>query len=173
MAETARLDRSQLFALVRTGVFFLLVPGTLGGYLPYRVLGAPPIPPLSDFAASQWAGTVMVALGLVGLLWCGWEFATRGRGTPAPFDAPKALVARGPYRWVRNPMYVSVATAVAGEALFFWSRVLLQYLAIGWVFFHLFVLGYEEPTLREKFGAEYEAYCKAVPRWIPRAPRNR
>ena len=160
------------FPLLKTAVFFLIVPGTVAGYLPYAVLlRAPEFPPLAEFGAQEWGGAALAVLGLAGLLWSGWHFATTGRGTPAPFDPPKVFVAVGLYCWVRNPMYVSVATALAGEALFFRSWLLVQYLAVCWLFFHLFVLLYEEPTLREKFGAPYEDYCRRVPRWLPRLPR--
>ena len=97
-----------------------------------------------------------------------WGFALRGRGTPAVFDPPKKLVVQGPYRIVRNPMYWSVASVMLGEALVFRSLRLAE---IGIIFFlttMLFVLVYEEPILRRKFGAEYEAYCRQVPRWFPR-----
>jgi protein-S-isoprenylcysteine O-methyltransferase Ste14 len=97
-----------------------------------------------------------------------WGFALRGKGTPAPIDPPKKLVMEGPYRIVRNPMYWSVLFVMLGEALAFRSLALAE---IGCVFFActaLFVMVYEEPLLHEKFGAEYEEYCRRVPRWIPR-----
>lgn len=166
------MANSSLFPLVKTAIFFVFVPGTVAGYLPYRFLlragkWAWPAP-----GAEPLAGAALIVLGVAGLLWCGWHFATTGRGTPAPFDPPKALVAKGPYRWVRNPMYVSVATILIGESLFFQTTVLLGYLAVAWLFIHLFVLLYEEPTLREKFGDSYEDYCRRVSRWIPRPPRD-
>jgi len=158
--------------LVKTLLFFCMVPGTVAGYVPYLLLRPVQLPSLEHFGVDQWAGVALVGLGATGLLWCGWNFAVTGRGTPAPFDPPKILVARGPYRWVRNPMYVSVATALVGEAWLFHSVVLLQYLAVFWTILHLFVVFYEEPTLREKFGDSYAAYRRAVPRWIPRPPRG-
>ncbi len=91
------------------------------------------------------AGVALVA-------WCGWHFATVGRGTPAPFDAPRALVATGPYRWVRNRMYLGVLLLLTGEALTF-SLALLFYAALVWLALHAFVLTYEEPTLASRFGA--------------------
>lgn len=172
MTPANRLDPSQRWALLKTAVFFLIVPGTMAGYLPYRILQRPAIPSWIEFTGLQWAAAIVILAGLVGLLRCGWHFATEGRGTPAPFDAPKALVVRGPYRWVRNPMYVSVATIVIGEALFFRSVTLVQYLATFWLFLHLFVLLYEEPALRSLFGESYEDYCRRVWRWIPRPPRQ-
>lgn len=108
----------------------------------------------------------------MGYFWCAWDFAFAGRGTPAPFDPPKILVARGLYRFVRNPMYVSILMVLLGESLLLKSLLLLRYAAIWLVIVHVFVLLYEEPTLRRKFGASYEQYCKDVGRWIPR-PRRR
>ena len=109
-----------------------------------------------------------IVFGACVYFWCAWDFATHGRGSPAPVAPPKQLVARGLYRHVRNPMYVGVAAILLGEALLFASLALLWY-AVAIVFgFNLFVLLYEEPTLRRKFGDAYERYCRAVPRWIPR-----
>jgi len=97
-----------------------------------------------------------------------WDFAANGRGTLAPVDPPRTLVVRGLYRYVRNPMYVGVMTILLGESLFFASTTLLRY-AIGcFVAFHLFIMLYEEPTLRSKFGESYITYCSAVNRWLPR-----
>jgi protein-S-isoprenylcysteine O-methyltransferase Ste14 len=94
------------------------------------------------------------------------DFAVAGRGTPAPIDPPKELVRRGLYRFTRNPMYVGVASVLIGEAWLFASRAMAVF-ALGVVtMFHLFVLFYEEPTLRRTFGDAYERYCAAVPRWV-------
>ena len=101
-------------------------------------------------------------------LWCAWDFATAGQGTPAPIDAPKHLVVRGLYRFVRNPMYVGVLLMLTGESRAFRSLRILIYAAIVFVFFNLFVIFYEEPALTRKFGAEYDEYMRRVPRWIPR-----
>ena len=105
-------------------------------------------------------------------LWCLWDFATFGRGTPAPIDAPKRLVVRGLYRYVRNPMYIGVLLVVIGWALYFASSVLLGYTAAIGLAFHLFVALYEEPALRKAFGAEYERYSSEVNRWVPRFRRD-
>jgi len=91
-----------------------------------------------------------------------------GRGTPAPFDPPRRLVIRGPYRFVRNPMYVGAGLALAGAALFYESLPLLAYGGVFLLACHLFVLSYEEPTLKRTFGPDYEAYCHHVNRWRPR-----
>ena len=151
---------------LRTLVFTVVVPGFWTILVPYWVLGRHLQLAWSGAAVAGW---LLVAAGVALYLMCAfWGFALRGRGTPAVFDPPKTLVAEGPYRIVRNPMYWSVASVMLGEALFFRSFRLAE---IGIIFFlttMLFVLVYEEPILRRKFGAEYEAYCRQVPRWFPR-----
>ena len=102
------------------------------------------------------------------LLWSFWNFLIEGRGTPAPLDPPKKLVAVGFYRYVRNPMYVGVLLILIGHFLWFKNVWLLVYTVVAFLIVHLFVTLYEEPTLKRKFGASYETYLKEVPRWIPR-----
>jgi protein-S-isoprenylcysteine O-methyltransferase Ste14 len=102
------------------------------------------------------------------LLWSFWNFLDEGHGTPAPIDPPKELVAVGFYRYVRNPMYVGVLAINIGYFLWFRYWNLLIYAILVFIAFHTFVMLYEEPTLRRKFGAAYEEYCRRVPRWIPR-----
>lgn len=112
-----------------------------------------------------------VALGLPGILLyfrCAWGFAVVGSGTPAPIDPPKTLVVAGPYRYMRNPMYVGVLLILLGEALFFESAGLLLYTAFMFALFQLFIVLYEEPTLWRRFGDSYERYRSRVPRWLPR-----
>jgi protein-S-isoprenylcysteine O-methyltransferase Ste14 len=105
-------------------------------------------------------------------LLCLWVFATVGRGTPAPWDAPRRVVAVGPYRWVPNPIYIAALLVVVNEAWLFLSVPLLVYAGTVAILFHLLVIGYEEPTLRRRFGEIYAEYRRTVPRWIPR-PRRR
>ena len=105
--------------------------------------------------------------------WCESDFVRRGKGTPEPAAAPPRVVVRGPYRFVRNPMYVAVLSVLAGEALWTRSAALLEYGAIVALLFHAFVLLYEERTLKARFGGEYEAYQRSVPRWIPGIGRRR
>jgi protein-S-isoprenylcysteine O-methyltransferase Ste14 len=102
------------------------------------------------------------------MMWCWQEFAARGRGTPAPWDAPRRLVVAGPYRHVRNPMYVAAVLFLAGQAATFASTSVLVYAAAFWLASHLFVIGYEEHALARRFGTDYAAYRAAVRRWIPR-----
>ncbi len=114
------------------------------------------------------AGAVLIVLGLPILLEAFARFALQGRGTPAPVAPTERLVVQGPYRFVRNPMYVAVTTVILGQALLLGDSRLLAYGAVVWLSFHLFVLLYEEPTLRRRFGPDYDAFRAAVPRWIPR-----
>ncbi|PYS93887.1 MAG: isoprenylcysteine carboxylmethyltransferase family protein [Acidobacteria bacterium] len=151
--------------LLKTLIFTLVVPATVTIYLPYTLLPARQMPPAGSV---RYLGLLPVLLGVLIYCWCAWDFAITGRGTPAPIDPPKELVARGLYRYVRNPMYVGVMSILIGEVLFFASRTLLWYALAVFVGFNLFVMLYEEPTLRHKFGAAYENYCAAVPRWLPR-----
>ena len=103
-----------------------------------------------------------LALACVGL------FVVRGRGTPAPFDAPKQFVAAGPYRYMRNPMYIGAWLVLIGFGLYRRSASILLFCLVWILGAHLLVLCYEEPTLRRKFGKSYEDYCRLVPRWIPK-----
>jgi protein-S-isoprenylcysteine O-methyltransferase Ste14 len=116
------------------------------------------------------AASVLMLIGGAIMLKCVWDFAWRGRGTPAPFDPPRRLVVSGFYRWVRNPMYLGMGTFLIGEALMLRpiAREMLTLCAVLWVVVTIFVMVYEEPTLRELFGEEYREYCRNVRRWIPR-----
>ena len=116
-------------------------------------------------------GWALVFVGALVTLWCVSTFVARGRGTPAPFDPPREFVAVGPYRYVRNPMYIGGALVLAGYGLFERSPSVLL-LAAGFLLtMHLFVLFLEEPGLEQRFGASYTAYKQAVNRWLPRPPR--
>ena len=151
---------------LRTLIFTIFVPGFWTVMVPYWVVGRHAH---LDLRGAGPVGSVLVVAGIALYLMCAfWSFALRGKGTPAPIDPPKRLVVEGPYRIVRNPMYWSVAFVMLGEALAFRSLSLAE---IGGAFFTctaLFVVAYEEPLLRHKFGAQYEEYCRRVPRWIPR-----
>ena len=153
-----------MWSVVKTAIFTVLVPGSVGVYIPYR-LGEPRAHPVSALA---WLGWAPLAVGAAIYFWCAWDFATFGGGTPLPADAPKRLVAHGLYRYVRNPMYVGVLLTILGQGIWFESRAILWYAVIVAFFFNLFVFLYEEPTLRRKFGESYVRYCQTVPRWIPK-----
>jgi protein-S-isoprenylcysteine O-methyltransferase Ste14 len=113
-------------------------------------------------------GIGMVVFGLGLAIWCVLTFAVIGRGTPAPFDPPRRLVVRGPYRFVRNPMYTGAVGALAGAALFFGTWWLAAFAVGFFLVSHVFVVTYEEPALDRVFGSEYQSYCAAVGRWLPR-----
>ncbi len=113
-------------------------------------------------------GVLLIAAGLPVLLDSFARFALQGLGTPAPVLPPGHLVVTGFFRRVRNPMYVAIVSMILGQGLLFGSTGVLLYGALAWAGFHLFVRGYEEPTLRRRFGPEYDEFCANVPRWIPR-----
>ena len=152
---------------LRSAFWTIAFPGFFAGYLPWRYFGVSQV----DF---DWATPVhllaglLIASGALLLLTCIYEFAARGRGTLSPADPPKELVVQGLYRYVRNPMYLSVMTVVTGEILLTRSVALLWYLLIFFVLVNLFVRGYEEPYLRSRFGESYERYMRDVGRWLPR-----
>ena len=136
-------------------------------WLPARVLAWAGVTRPPALGAPQIRGLGVGTLGAAVALWCVLAFAYVGRGTPAPFDPPRRLVERGPYRYVRNPMYLGGALALAGAAAFFESPALLGFTALFLMATHLFVVFYEEPTLRRLFGEAYDAYCRRVHRWVP------
>jgi protein-S-isoprenylcysteine O-methyltransferase Ste14 len=119
----------------------------------------------------RWMGIVPLVLGAALAIDCFIRFFSVGKGTPAPFDAPRHLVISGLYRYVRNPMYLGAGLVLAGCTILFveLSIMLLGYAIAVIVIVNLFIFFYEEPTLRHKFGAEYEEYCRNVRRWIPRS----
>jgi protein-S-isoprenylcysteine O-methyltransferase Ste14 len=113
-------------------------------------------------------GAVLIGLGLIGLLESFARFALEGRGTPSPILPTRHLIVSGFYRYVRNPMYLSVVALIVGQGLLLGQISLLLYGACIWLMFHIFVLTYEEPTLRNAFPEDYEAFFSDVPRWRPR-----
>lgn len=142
-------------------LFFILVPGMLIGYFPYRIASTDA--ELLNIGVLQYLAFPVWLVGAAGMLWCFWNFTVNGRGTPAPIDPPKELVAVGLYRFVRNPMYVSGITALLGWILWSPSLVIIALPILFFTAAHLFVTLYEEPTLKRKFGAAYEEYLKRVP----------
>src|SRR5262249_7027763 len=123
--------------------------------------------PLLGFFPFRILGGLIILAGLPVLLDSFARFAIQGLGTPAPVAPPQHLVVTGLYRYVRNPMYVALLSLILGQGLLCGSVSLLEYGLVVWLAFFGFVLLYEEPTLRAKFGKEYEDYCSRVPRWIP------
>lgn len=159
-------------SILGSAVFFALAPGTVAGLVPYLISRWHFGPAFLGISAGRWAGALLVALGVAGLAHCFARFALEGRGTPAPVAPTETLVISGLYRYVRNPMYVAVLSIIVGQAVLFGSVSLLGYAAAVWLCFHLFVLAYEEPTLRRRYGAAYDRYRAGVPRWLPRARRK-
>lgn len=152
---------------LRNLLFTIVVPGAGGGYVPWLILtrhGAFPAP-------AAWYAVPVIGTGIFLYLWCVRVFAVVGRGTPGLWDAPRQFVAVGPYRWVRNPIYIAALLIVSGEAWLFLSAGLLLYAGSLAVACHLFIIGYEEPRLRAKFGEQYQAYRHTVSRWLPHPPR--
>jgi len=145
--------------------FAVLVPGTVAVWLPLWIGGG--FASVTGYGWPQWLGLALVTVGVVTVLVAIFFFGTKGKGTPAVFDPPVHLVIRGPHRYVRNPMYATVVMTTLGWALFFRSWNLAIYAGAAWIVFHVFVTLVEEPGLRRRFGAEYEAYCRAVSRWLP------
>jgi protein-S-isoprenylcysteine O-methyltransferase Ste14 len=139
----------------------------IAGYIPWRWFGVSRVRPHLTNPFDLFALCV-IAAGATLLGACIWEFAQRGRGTLSPVDPPKQLVVQGLYRYVRNPMYLSVSTILLGAALLARSVALLGYWAVFFAAANLFVMLYEEPALRRQFGESYERYRQSVGRWIPR-----
>ena len=154
--------------LFRTITYAALFIGLVLIFLPARLLSWSGIAYPERIGVQQVAGMILGAAGAAVALWCVFSFAFIGKGTPAPFDPPRRLVIQGPYRFVRNPMYLGAGFALAGAALLYGSWALLGYTGLFFLITHLFVVGYEEPTLRRTFGPEYEAYCHRVRRWRPK-----
>jgi protein-S-isoprenylcysteine O-methyltransferase Ste14 len=163
---------SAVFVLVRVVTYSTLFIGLVLILLPAQLLSQAGIGPPESFGALQIAGALLTIGGGVLALSCIFAFAVVGKGTPAPFDPPRRLVARGPYAAVRNPMYIGAGLALVGASLFYESLALLAYAAAFFLFTHVFVVLYEEPTLRRTFGTAYEAYCGQVRRWWPRVRRG-
>jgi protein-S-isoprenylcysteine O-methyltransferase Ste14 len=149
---------------IATALFLLAAPGTVAGVIPWWITGWR----LSALGPAEIAGGLLTLGAVCVLVESFARFAWKGRGTPAPVFPTRHLVVSGLYRFVRNPMYVAVVSAIFGQALLFASLPLAGYGALVWVLFHTFVVLYEEPTLRKTFGAEYESFRANVPRWIPR-----
>jgi protein-S-isoprenylcysteine O-methyltransferase Ste14 len=157
-----------MFVLIRTITYATLFIGFVLVYLPSRLLAWSGIVRPAHLAWPQFSGLAICAAGAFIALSCVFTFAVIGKGTPAPFDPPRKLVVRGPYLFVRNPMYLGAALAVAGAALFFTSWALAAFVLGFLLVTHSFVLLYEEPTLRRTFGPDYANYCHRVHRWLPR-----
>ena len=145
-------------------LFTLVVPGTVGVFLPLKIAEGKSSASGLAFAIA----CAFFAIATAVYVWCVWDFAVFGRGTPAPIDPPRKLIVRGLYRYTRNPMYLGCLTAILGWAIFFRATTLAFYAMVVAACFHLFVVFYEEPHLQRKFGKEYEDYRAQVNRWLPK-----
>jgi protein-S-isoprenylcysteine O-methyltransferase Ste14 len=159
---------SRAFAILGTAAFLVLAPGTVAGLVPWLISGWRMQPPLLGFMPFRRIGILLVVGGIPVVLESFARFALKGVGTPAPIFPTQHLVVSGLYRYVRNPMYVGVVAMILGQGLLLGNVGLLVYAALAWLAMHIFVVGYEEPTLRRSYGVEFEVFCKNVPRWVPR-----
>lgn len=157
----------KILAILGSATFFVLAPGIVAGLAPWWISRSG-----RDTTSLSWPlqalGLMLIATGTVVLLDSFARFALRGLGTPAPVFPTRCLVVTGLYRHVRNPMYLGVVAVILGQSLLLGNVRVLAYGGFVCLAFHLFVLMYEEPTLRAKYGPEYEEFCRNVPRWVPR-----
>jgi protein-S-isoprenylcysteine O-methyltransferase Ste14 len=158
----------RVWAIVGSAVFLVIAPGFVACVVPWWISHWRMEAPFFGMPIFRFAGGALIVLGAIGLLDSFVRFAVQGVGTPAPVFPTRHLVVTGLYRFVRNPMYVAVASSIAGQSLLFGNVRLLAYGGLVWLLFHLFVRLYEEPRLTASFGAEYKLFCSEVPRWIPR-----
>ena len=158
---------SSAWLALRSLLWTILLPGFFAGYVPWRFFGLGQAG-FGLFSPASLLGLSCIGVGAVLLAACIFEFARSGRGTLSPVDPPRHLVVRGLYRYVRNPMYVSVTAIILGEALLTRSVALALYWAVWFVGANLFVIGFEEPSLLRRFGSSYDEYARQVGRWIPK-----
>ena len=155
-------------AMLGSALFLVIAPGTLAGWAPWWISRWIFRTPAPWWFPLRVVGVVLIAAGLPVLLDSFARFALEGLGTPAPVFPTKHLVVGGLYRYVRNPMYVAVTSIILGQGLLFGNITVLEYGGLVWIGFFLFVLAYEEPTMRASFPDDYRRFCANVPRWIPR-----
>jgi protein-S-isoprenylcysteine O-methyltransferase Ste14 len=151
---------------LRSLFFTIVLPGTVTVLIPYLIVSVRP-GTLQSWTPLHAASVLLMAIGATILFWCIWDFAAKGRGTLAPVDPPRQLVVQGLYRYVRNPMYLGVLLVLLGETAFFRSPAMLQYTVAWFIVVNLFVVLYEEPSLKSRFGDSYERYRRSVHRWLP------
>jgi protein-S-isoprenylcysteine O-methyltransferase Ste14 len=155
-------------AVLGSAAFFVIAPCTLAGLIPWWITDWQLKPPFLGLEFTRGLGAIMILAGVPGLVDAFARFALQGLGTPAPIAPPKNLVVTGLYRYTRNPIYVALIAIILGQAMLLNDRRLVVYGAMLWLFFHVWVVAVEEPSLEQEFGEEYEAFRAAVPRWIPR-----
>jgi len=148
----------------------IVVPGIFVFLLPYWILQTTGILPPSQVGAIEVVSILLAVVGAAMVVWVSFAFVSRGKGTPVPVDPPRALVAEGLYRFVRNPMYAGALLILFAESVFFRSAWILLYAAMLWLALHSFTVFVEEPQLERRFGDAYRQYRDRTPRWIPRRP---
>jgi protein-S-isoprenylcysteine O-methyltransferase Ste14 len=168
MSPAETRPRRRATAVVGSALFLIAAPGVAAGLVPWLLTGWEVEEPLAFWAPLRVVGVIMILAGAAVLIHAFARFALEGIGTPAPVAPTEHLVVGGLYRHVRNPMYLAVLSLIVGQALALGQLVLVPYAAILGAVFAAFVSWYEEPTLARQFGAEYEAYRRAVPGWWPR-----
>ncbi len=159
------VHKSSPYLIFKTLLYLMFEAGLFALYIPLAFLRTGTrieTSILSFLAIPLWL------IGSLTVLWCFWTFTFKGHGTPNPTDPPIELITTGPYRYVRNPIYVGVAFIFLGHFLWFGYWALLNYAMLAFIGVHFSVILYEEPTLKRKFGYSYENYLKTVPRWIPK-----
>ena len=159
---------SKVIAVLGSALFFVIAPLMLAGFIPRWVTQWEFRPAFFGLDLTRIFGGILIIVGAPGIVDSFTRFALEGLGTPAPIAPPQTLVVSGLYRYVRNPIYIAVVAVILGQALLFGDQRLLWYGALLWLFFHVVVVMYEEPTLEETFGTAYESFRSHVPRWIPR-----
>lgn len=155
-------------AILGSALFLVIAAGIGAGLVPWWISHWVVQAPLFGFPPIRALGALLIVLGIPVLLDSFARFALQGIGTPAPVFPTRHLVVMGFYRYVRNPIYLAVVSVILGEGMILGNVNLLAYGVLAWLSTHLFVVTYEEPTLRKTFGAEYDAFCANVPRWVPR-----
>ena len=155
-------------AFVGSALFLLAAPGTVAGLVPWWISRWKVQPPFLGFLPIRTIGALLLLFGIAVVLDSFVRFALQGLGTPAPVFPTRHLVVTGCYRYVRNPIYLAVVSIILGQGAILGNVNLLAYGALAWLTTHVFVVAYEEPTLRKTFGAEYDAFCARVRRWVPR-----
>jgi len=158
----------KMWAVLGSALFLIIAPGLVAGVIPRWISKWNVQAPFLGFVPLRALGALLLVVSVLVLLESFARFALQGVGTPAPVFPTRHLVVNGLYRYVRNPMYLAVVSIIFGQAMILGSVSLLAYGVLVWLTFHLFVLAYEEPTLRKTFGTEYDAFCANVPRWVPR-----
>jgi protein-S-isoprenylcysteine O-methyltransferase Ste14 len=161
------MSRRRVGLFLEEIVFTILVPGRIAFWLPLGAFDRARFALPPTWSIVQYVALGPLAVGAAIYLRCVWDFMTRGAGIPMPIDHPRQLVVSGLYRYVRNPMYLGVLLFLLGEALFLQYPAFAIYAAVWFGFVNLFVLLYEEPNLRRRFGESYARYTAAVGRWIP------